>query len=243
MAATDIARKRALKDLNLLQKNQEELNSRGIYFHFDESNIFTPSFLIIPKHKQDLDFPQLTSPYTNGFFLFKLTIPDDFPLSPPKIEFHPQQSVCRLHPNYYEHGKVCLSVINTWSRDDWAPTTSLMAISNILEERFNERAICFEPGCEQSGVSRMKAFNEAVRFGVYHTAILPIIQSKNINYKPFEDIIQSHWQKNKQTYLDELQTHSQDPIKQVKQDVYGHNMLIDWRYMQCQIVNVSTSSH
>lgn len=236
MATTDIARKRILKDLHLLQTNQEELNSRGIYFYFDDSNIFNPSFLIIPKHKQDLDFPQLTSPYTNGFFLFKLTIPEDFPLSPPRIDFHPQQSVCRLHPNYYEQGKVCLSVINTWSRDDWAPTTSLMAISNILEERLNERAICFEPGCEQSSISRMQAFNEGVRFGVYHTAILPIIKSKNQNYAPFHDVIQSHWQTNKQVYLDELQTLSSQPKKQIKQDVYGYNMFIDWQTMHSQFI-------
>lgn len=227
--AVEIARKRTLKDLNLLQKNQDELNSRGIYFHFDECDIFNPSFLIIPKHKQDLDFPQLISPYTNGFFVFKLTIPEDFPLSPPKIKFHPQQSTCRLHPNYYETGKVCLSVINTWSRDDWAPTTSLMAISNILEERLNERSICFEPGCEQSGLSRMEQFNETVRYGVYKHAILPIIQSKNQYYQPFQDIIQCHWQNNKQTYLSELQTLSSKPVKTIRQDVYNHIMDIDWK--------------
>lgn len=238
--ATDIARKRVLKDLNLLQKNQEELSSRGIYFHFEDSDIFHPAFLIIPKHKQDLDVPDLISPYTNGFFLFKLTIPDDFPLSPPKIEFHPQQNMCRLHPNYYEQGKVCLSVINTWSRDDWAPTTSLMAISNILEERFNERSICFEPGCEQSSISRIKTFNDIVRYGVYNKAILPIIQSQNKNYDPFNTIIQTHWQKHKQEYITELQVLAQNPPQKVKQDWYGHTFNMDWRATFEKINSVAT---
>lgn len=234
----DISRKRTLKDLNLLQKSQDELNSRGIYFHFDDVDIFNPSFLIIPKHKQDLDFPDLTSPYTNGFFLFKLTIPEDFPISPPAIKFHPQQNSCRLHPNYYEEGKVCLSVINTWSRDDWAPTTSLMAISNILEERLNEHSICFEPGCEQSSVARMKTFNETVKYGVYQHAILPIIQSRNQNYKPFQNIIQTYWETNKDIYMSELQHLSQQPPKTVKQDHYGHTIHIDWSYMLSQFENI-----
>lgn len=235
----DIARKRAFKDLNLIQKNKDELSSRGIYFHFDEADILNPEVMIIPKHKQDIDFPDLKSPYTNGFFLFKLSIPEDFPISPPKIKFHPQQNSCRLHPNYYEQGKVCLSVINTWSRDDWAPTTSLMAISNILEERLNERSICFEPGCELSGVSRIKTFNEAVKFGVYQHAILPIIQSKNQNYKAFQNIIQSHWETNKTTYISELQTLSQqEPNKTIKQDVYGHIIHMDWRGMLSQFEKI-----
>jgi ubiquitin-protein ligase len=64
-------------------------------------------------------------------FIFKFNFPEDYPLSPPKIEFYPQQSFCRLHPNYYESGKVCLSVIGTWGNNDWCPTMSILSIINV----------------------------------------------------------------------------------------------------------------
>lgn len=98
--------------------------------------------------KQDINDVELKSPYTGGFFLFMLTIPDEFPLSPPKVVFHPQQNLVRLHPNYYENGKVCLSVINSWGAEDWTPSMSLLSIVNVLEERLNELSLQFEPGHE-----------------------------------------------------------------------------------------------
>lgn len=181
-----IATKRILRDIEMLRKNADLLAKQGIYFHITEDNIFQLYALIIPNHKHQ---DGLESPYTGGFFLFELTFPHTFPIEPPKIIFHPQQSAFRLHPNYYQNGKVCLSVINTWASADWSPSTSIMALLHILEERFTERALCFEPGCESSSYDDLKKYNDIVEYGKCVTTIFPILCKAHPLYTPFDQII------------------------------------------------------
>jgi ubiquitin-protein ligase len=199
----DIATKRLVKDINILKYNQDDLNKRGIYFAVDESNMFNINFLIIPRHKED---GNLASPYTNGLFLFKLEIPNDFPVSPPKTTFYPQQNVCRLHPNYYEGGKICLSIINTWASDDWSPSMSLLALANVLEERFNERALSFEPGHEVETMSNYQKFNHIVRFGVYQVAICNVLENKYKEYEPFNTTIKAYWNMQKNAIIQDVKS-------------------------------------
>lgn len=55
---------------------------------------------------------------------------DDFPYSPPKLQFDPPL----FHPNIYPSGTVCLSILNT----DWKPTLTvaeiLMSVQRLLDD-------------------------------------------------------------------------------------------------------------
>lgn len=197
-----IAAKRIMKDIEVLKKNQEALATNdGIYFHIDEANITTLKLLIIPKPKQDASDPSFISPYTGGFFIFEFKFPEDFPLSPPKITFHPQQNGFRLHPNYYQQGKVCLSVINTWGGQDWSPSTSIMSLFHVLEERFSERALCFEPGQENARPSVIKTFNDITQYGTFIASIIPALEGKLPIFADFKDIITKHFKDNFESYI------------------------------------------
>lgn len=230
-----ISIKRILKDLQILDKNKEELNKSGIWWYIDEFDIHNMSVLIIPKHKYDINDVELTSPYTGGMFLFKFKIPTDFPLNPPTIEFFPKQNLCRLHPNYYEFGKVCLSVINTWSTPDWTPSTSLMSLISILEERFNERSICFEPSHECDTNPNIKIFNDVVEYAVFQVAICNVLEKKYNEYSVFENIIHKHWQEHSKEYILRLEKLVQKhPIKKVSQPHYSHSFEINYpKILQC----------
>lgn len=220
-----IAQKRVIKDIGILDKNKAELNSRGVYWHFNEENIKIGAFLIIPKHKETNS--QFTSPYTNGLFLFELAIPDDFPLSPPRLTFNPKQNRYRLHPNYYEFGKVCLSVVNTWSANDWTPSMSLMSIANILEERFNENSLRFEPSHENDSDAKIILFNKIIRYGVVDVAICAVFENKYKEYNIFRDIIKEHWNAD---FIEKVEKLAQDNpnIINMTQDTYRHNVAINW---------------
>jgi ubiquitin-protein ligase len=220
-----IAQKRIVKDIKILEINKDELNSRGIFWHFNEENIQSGSFLIMPKHKQRNN--ELQSPYTGGIFVFTFNIPDTFPLEPPKLEFNPKQNMCRLHPNYYENGKVCLSVINTWSSPDWTPSMSLMSIANILEERFNENSLCFEPSKEQESQANLIQFNKIVQYSVVYVALNNVFENKYREYDIFKDIIKTHWDS---TFLEKVAKLAQEYPRciSVKQPSYQHQIDIDW---------------
>ena len=183
-----ISQKRIVKDIQLLNKNKDELITRGIHFHVNETDISKLYLMISPCHKQE---GELISPYTGGFFLFEIDFPEDYPIAPPKVIFHPQQNKYRLHPNYYENGKVCLSMINTWSQPDWTATMSMMSLAAVLEERFNERGLSFEPGHEGDSPQKLMEFNNFVRFGVFDVAICSVLERKYPVYEPFQEFIQS----------------------------------------------------
>ena len=196
---TDIAIRRLTKDITILDKNKAELQTRGIYIHVDEANILNLRVLIVPKEKKD---GELISPYTAGFFMFHLAFPNSFPMSPPDMIFHPQQNYCRLHPNYYKDGKVCLSVINTWGADDWSPATSVLNLVNILEARFTEKSLCFEPGLEMALPEQIQAYNMAVEYAKYK-CILDVFD--NPVFEPFEAIIREEFKQNKEYLLRRLE--------------------------------------
>eukprot|EP00250_Pteridium_aquilinum_P005995 c15992_g1_i1 orf=385-3885(-) len=53
------------------------------------------------------------TPYHDGLFFFDLYLPAEYPNSPPHVHYH--SGGLRLNPNLYETGKVCLSLLNTWT--------------------------------------------------------------------------------------------------------------------------------
>lgn len=78
----------------------------------------------------------------------------------------------RLNPNLYDCGKVCLSLLNTWSGDKnemWMPKTSTMlqVLVSIQALILVPRPFFNEPGYEgmytgAEGETRSKAYNEDV---------------------------------------------------------------------------------
>ena len=41
-----------------------------------------------------------------------MALPEDYPYSPPIVYYHSVGP--RIHPNLYENGRVCLSLLGTW---------------------------------------------------------------------------------------------------------------------------------
>jgi ubiquitin-conjugating enzyme E2 Z len=56
--------------------------------------------------------------YRHKFIKLKFNIPNDYPVKPPKVTFV-QHTGERIHPNLYVEGKVCLSILGTWTGPPW----------------------------------------------------------------------------------------------------------------------------
>ena len=101
----------------------------GIWVRFDEE---TPQFLRVL-----MAAPQGT-PYALGLFCFDLWIPDTYPSTPPKMQLLTTGGgTVRFSPNLYADGKVCLSLLNTWSGPKWNPAHStilqiLLSIQGLI---------------------------------------------------------------------------------------------------------------
>ncbi|XP_062009901.1 putative ubiquitin-conjugating enzyme E2 38 [Rosa rugosa] len=69
------------------------------------------------------------TPYHDGLFVFDCLFPTDYPNSPPMVFYY--SGGLRLNPNLYDCGKVCLSLLGTWSgrqRENWIPGESTMLL-------------------------------------------------------------------------------------------------------------------
>ncbi|CAG0891086.1 unnamed protein product [Cyprideis torosa] len=70
------------------------------------------------------------TPYEGALFFFDIQLPSDYPSSPPAFKY---LSYCteRLNPNLYEDGKVCISLLGTWSGQGselWGPGSTLLQV-------------------------------------------------------------------------------------------------------------------
>lgn len=71
------------------------------------------------------------TPYEDGIFFFDIQLPSNYPTSPPLVHY---VSFCtdRLNPNLYEEGKVCVSLLGTWSGKGTEVWTSNSSILQLL---------------------------------------------------------------------------------------------------------------
>lgn len=237
--------KRLPKDIDLLKKNEAYLQTKGIYFHVNDNDMTKISVLVSPRHKEDTTVsPKLESPYTGGFFVFELSFPSDYPMSPPGITFNPKQTMCRLHPNYYTTGKVCLSIINTWGTPDWSPSMSLLSLLMTLEERFFERALGCEPGLEMCSLIKHQTFNDIVEYSKYKVAILDVLANKYAIYGPFKDTIAEELKNTMSwhtTRLNELIQSLQD--KTLQSPVYGNTVTCNYISIRNQLQSAMLANY
>eukprot|EP00834_Sanchytrium_tribonematis_P002399 NODE_73_length_24441_cov_0.672952.p14 type:complete len:167 gc:universal NODE_73_length_24441_cov_0.672952:16765-16265(-) len=88
-------------------------------------------------------------PYEGGVFTAKLTFPPNYPLQPPKMRFTCEM----LHPNVYQNGEVCISILHAPGEDQygyedsserWSPVQSvekiLLSVVSMLHEPNPESA-------------------------------------------------------------------------------------------------------
>ncbi|XP_055716034.1 (E3-independent) E2 ubiquitin-conjugating enzyme [Phlebotomus papatasi] len=117
------------------------------------------------------------TPYEDGMFLFDIQLSDDYPLMPPLCYYI---SYCsdRLNPNLYEDGKVCVSLLGTWSgrgSEIWGPDSSLLQVIVsiqglilVAEPYYNEAGYEKQKGTQQ-GMENSRMYNEM--------AVIKLVQS------------------------------------------------------------------
>ena len=136
--------KRVPKEIAAVQTMQ----SSGIYYWSHEGDMRKGRALIIGPED---------TPYAFCPLLFDIQLPDDYPFSPPKVAFVTSDGVTRFHPNLYIGGKVCLSILGTWSGPSWASIMSLSTVLLSIQSLLESNPITNEPGWEKYTLADEKA--------------------------------------------------------------------------------------
>lgn len=106
----------------------------------------------------------LDTPYMLAPFVIDIHLAEDFPKKPPQVFFHSWTTGNGpVNPNLYEDGKVCLSLLGTWSgepTENWDPDkstvlqilVSLLGLVLVKEPYFNEAGFDVRIGSEDAKI-------------------------------------------------------------------------------------------
>lgn len=204
-----ISKKLAKRVFAEVRNMQEVVKDFNAYIAISEQNIQRIKVLIIPDYD---------TPYGGGYFEFDLWVPNDYPDSPPKMKFLTTGGgKVRFNPNLYNCGKVCLSLLNTWSTNQWSASDSTISqvIISIYTMIFNEHPYTNEPAYynalkTEAGRASSESYNKNIRA---YTAKFAIAEQIKNDYSPFAEIIRTHWNTNSAKTIEAYKKHSIDIIE------------------------------
>lgn len=137
------------------------------------------------------------TPYENGLFEFDFFCDAEYPKNPPQVNFKGTAGGCiSINPNLYADGKVCLSLLGTWSGEPWnaGESTLLQVLISIQAMILCEEPWYNEPGREagytRSPNSPSAKYNKKIREHTVRTAILAWLDKPPLLWK---DVVNHHF--------------------------------------------------
>uniref|UniRef100_A0A7S3NKX8 UBC core domain-containing protein n=1 Tax=Aureoumbra lagunensis TaxID=44058 RepID=A0A7S3NKX8_9STRA len=147
------------------------------------------------------------TPYNQLLFVFDLQLPKNYPAEPPDVHYRACGVQERLNPNLYACGKVCLSLLGTWSGPGWDPakSTVLQLLVSIQGLVLSPQPYYNEPGNEKhqgtiEGEHQSHHYNEAATLLSIKTTIsllkhppqpLTSVIADHLRTQKFNDFINS----------------------------------------------------
>ena len=184
---------------NSLPMNYES----SIYVRFDINNL---------RHIKALIIGPKDTPYEHGCYIFDIYIPSEYPTTPPKVNLQTTgNGTVRFNPNLYNCGKVCLSLLGTWSGnggEKWNKDTStlLQVLVSIQSLILVENPYFNEPGYEREmhtikGRKSTFEYNDNRRYNNIKWAINDNIEKPADEFK---DVIINHYRLKKNEIINTI---------------------------------------
>ncbi|VVU94950.1 Ubiquitin-conjugating enzyme [seawater metagenome] len=183
---------RIVREISSLPKSLPITFSSSVFLRADASNISAIKFLITgPKD----------TPYESGCFEFDAVFKSDYPQKPPQVLLKTTgNGDVRFNPNLYNCGKVCLSLLGTWSGqkgESWneKSSTFLQVLISIQSLILVDEPYYNEPGWErqmhtEEGKRRSFDYNDNIRLQTLKWAIIDKIKNPSPG---FENVIKKHF--------------------------------------------------
>jgi ubiquitin-protein ligase len=167
MSSLPRSTKRLLADFKNYIKNKPELT----YISVCNNDIHNVKVLILGAKD---------TPYQYGNFFIDLKFTNDYPFNPPKGVFKTTNGSIRMNPNLYQDGKICLSILGTWSGPSWSIVQNLTSVVISIQSLLTEFPLRNEPGYEkcQEDEPKLINYNKYVEFHTINYSIVKMIQNK-----------------------------------------------------------------
>ena len=199
--------------------------SLGIYYDIDE---------VDSKKGTGLVFGPEGTPYANCPLFFSVQIPADYPFSSPVVLIITSDGKTRFHPNLYVAGKVCLSILGTYSGPSWVSTLNIGSVFKSILSLLDANPITNEPGWEKYEITHEKAASYAawVEFHLMkHTMEQATKFQHGVNplWTKFADVLEKVWPAHLAALKRKIALRASDPPQMHTNIPYGMGGIINWR--------------
>ncbi|KAH7651711.1 ubiquitin-conjugating enzyme E2 O protein [Dioscorea alata] len=137
------------------------------------------------------------TPYHDGLFFFDICLPSDYPHEPPLVHYN--SGGLRLNPNLYESGKVCLSLLNTWTgtgTEAWNPESStiLQVLLSLQALVLNDKPYFNEAGYDKQ-VGKIEGEKNSITYNenAFLLSLKSMLYILNNPPKHFEPLVSEHF--------------------------------------------------
>lgn len=216
--------RRVLKDI---ERAQEQLmKEQGIWYCMDEADM--------TKGKVLMKGPPET-PYEGCLLVFSIRFPSDYPFSPPKVLFLTSDGTTRFHPNLYVEGKVCLSILGTFSGPSWSGTQSLTSVLLSILALLDKNPLAHEPAYASGTLldARHRDYSEFVEHQMIRLMLHSLKQfEKNPQghlWQDFEDVVKEQLSSLKETLANKICQRYLHPEKLWSSVLYGMGGRSYWK--------------
>jgi ubiquitin-conjugating enzyme E2 O len=155
------------------------------------------------------------TPYHDGLFFFDIFLPPEYPHEPPLVHYN--SGGLRINPNLYESGKVCLSLLNTWTgtgTEVWNPGSSniLQVLLSLQALVLNEKPYYNEAGYDKQmgraeGEKNSVSYNENAFLGNCQSMLYLIRKPP----KHFEALVEEHFTRRSKFILSACKAYMEGP--------------------------------
>ena len=211
--------KRICSDIKKLHKSN--INEHGIYFHYDEEDVFSMKAMMVG--------PEGT-PYYGGAYYFDIKFPKTYPLQPPLVKTMTQGNKTRFNPNLYTSGKVCLSMLNTWSGPGWTPCNSIESVLLSIQAMVLVKdPLKNEPGYETASKTTLNAYSSIIRFENIRISIIKMDQKPPDGFDIFKIDFMQEYIKRYNTILEIVKKYSKEQDGKTINSTYSMSRIINYK--------------
>jgi len=197
--STPIQSKRLLKEKRRLYEDQKEINELGIYIHWGDTVNNAKAMIVGPPG----------TPYEYGFFFYDIQFPDQYPIKPPSVKFCTGDGRVRFNPNLYVEGKVCLSILGTWSGPSWTSSLTTRTVLLSIQSLLNSHPIQNEPGHERElDTVNDLTYSEIIRYETINVGVVNMFENTPSGFEVFRDSMREIFLRKYTSYCETLETFS-----------------------------------
>ena len=214
--------KRLQRDLQTMVS--EEMTSLGIYYVIDEAD---------SKKGTGLIFGPEETPYANCPLFFSVQIPPDYPFVSPVVLIITSDGETRFHPNLYVGGKVCLSILGTYTGPSWVSTLNIGSVFKSILSLLDGNPITNEPGWETYAIThpKAKAYADWVEYRLAkHTVAENRKYSNGLNplWEKFGDVFEEVWPAHLEKIRARIALKTLEPQQEFTSIPYGMHGTTRW---------------